>query len=137
MGIICLIQSITTTNKIQLFYYFLIINYKLDFFEGVFIRNSLNTIYLAISAALICSISALLINFSIRFTKNKFLSFLSSTLTLGYAVPGLILAIGVMKLLTFLDLNFFSHYLELILTGSIAGLIIACLLYTSPSPRDY
>ncbi|MDA9636660.1 iron ABC transporter permease [SAR86 cluster bacterium] len=103
-------------------------NYKLDFFEGVFIRNSLNTIYLAISAALICSISALLINFSIRFTKNKFLSFLSSTLTLGYAVPGLILAIGVMKLLTFLDLNFFSHYLELILTGSIAGLIIAYII---------
>ena len=103
-------------------------NYKLDFFTGAFIQNSLNTIYLAISAALICSIAALLINFSIRFTKNKFLSFLSSTLTLGYAVPGLILAIGVMKLLTFLDLNFFSHYFEVILTGSIVGLVIAYII---------
>ena len=103
-------------------------NYKLDFFTGVFIQNSLNTIYLAISAALICSIAALLINFSIRFAKNKFLSFLSSTLTLGYAVPGLILAIGVMKLLTFLDLNLFSHYFEVILTGSIVGLIIAYII---------
>ena len=72
--------------------------------------------------------AALLINFSIRFAKNKFLSFLSSTLTLGYAVPGLILAIGVMKLLTFLDLNLFSHYFEVILTGSIVGLIIAYII---------
>ena len=44
-----------------------------------------------------------LINFSTRFQGNKFLSFLSSTLMLGYAVPGLILAIGITQLLTFLD----------------------------------
>lgn len=103
-------------------------NYKLDFFTGVFLQNSFNTIYLALLAALICSITALLINFSIRFKKNKFLSFLSSFLTLGYAVPGLILAIGVMKLLTYLDANLFSYYFDLILTGSIAGLIIAYII---------
>jgi iron(III) transport system permease protein len=43
-------------------------------------------------------------------------------------VPGLILAIGVMKLLTYLDANLFSYYFDLILTGSIAGLIIAYII---------
>ena len=37
---------------------------------------------------------AFLINFTARYQGNKLLSFLSSTIMLGYAVPGLILAIA-------------------------------------------
>lgn len=103
-------------------------NYKLEFFSGAFIQNSFNTIYLGLITALICSVVALIINFSIRFTKNKFLSFLSSSLTIGYGIPGIILAIGVMKLLTFLDSNILSYYFNIVLTGSIIGLIIAYII---------
>jgi iron(III) transport system permease protein len=69
-----------------------------------------------------------LINFSTRFQGNKFLSSLSSTLMLGYAVPGLILAIGITQLLTFLDnyIEFFKF--NFILTGSLIGLIIAYII---------
>ena len=104
------------------------INYKLDFFNIDFLESSFNSLLLAIIAALLCTMISFLINFSIRFQGNKFLSSLSSTLMLGYAVPGLILAIGITQLLTFLDnyIEFFKF--NLILTGSLIGLIIAYII---------
>ena len=71
---------------------------------------------------------ALIINYSIRFLKNSFLSFLSSSLSLGYAFPGLILAVGIIQLLTFVDSLLITQSLGLILTGSILGLIIAYII---------
>ena len=104
------------------------INYKLDFFNIDFLESSFNSLLLAIIAALLCTMISFLINFSIRFQGNKFLLSLSSTLMLGYAVPGLILAIGITQLLTFLDnyIEFFKF--NLILTGSLIGLIIAYII---------
>ena len=104
------------------------INYKLDFFNIDFLKSSFNSLLLAIIAALLCTMISFLINFSIRFQGNKFLSSLSSTLMLGYAVPGLILAIGITQLLTFLDnyIEFFKF--NFILTGSLIGLIIAYII---------
>ena len=104
------------------------INYKLDFFNKDFLESSFNSLLLAIIAALLCTMISFLINFSARFHGNKFLSFLSSTLMLGYAVPGLILAIGITQLLTFLDnyIEFFNF--NFILTGSLIGLIIAYII---------
>ena len=104
------------------------INYKLDFFNIDFLESSFNSLLLAIIAALLCTMISFLINFSIRFQGNKFLSSLSSTLMLGYAVPGLILAIGITQLLTFLDnyIEFFKF--NFILTGSLIGLIIAYII---------
>ena len=104
------------------------INYKLDFFNKDFLESSFNSLLLAIIAALLCTTISFLINFSARFQGNKFLSFLSSTLMLGYAVPGLILAIGITQLLTFLD-NFVEFFeFNFILTGSLIGLIIAYII---------
>ena len=104
------------------------INYKLDFFNIDFLESSFNSLLLAIIAALLCTMISFLINFSTRFQGNKFLSSLSSTLMLGYAVPGLILAIGITQLLTFLDnyIEFFKF--NFILTGSLIGLIIAYII---------
>ena len=104
------------------------INYKLDFFNIDFLESSFNSLLLAIIAALLCTMISFLINFSSRFQSNKFLSSLSSTLMLGYAVPGLILAIGITQLLTFLDnyIEFFKF--NFILTGSLIGLIIAYII---------
>ena len=104
------------------------ISYNLDFFNSKFIKTSMNSIILAFVAALLCSMFALIINYSIRFQKNSFLSFLSSSLSLGYAFPGLILAVGIIQLLTFVDSLLITQSLGLILTGSILGLIIAYII---------
>ena len=103
-------------------------NYKLDFFNEKFISTAWNTFYLAITAALICAMLAVIINFSIRYKKNKVLNVMSSFLTVGYAVPGLILALGVSQLLVFMDNLIFRDYLNFILTGSIYGLILAFII---------
>lgn len=112
--------------NIQLGYWAL--NYKLDFFNEKFISTAWNTFYLAITAALICAMLAIIINFSIRYKKNKVLNVMSSFLTVGYAVPGLILALGVSQLLVFMDNLIFRDYLNFILTGSIYGLILAFII---------
>lgn len=104
------------------------INYKLDFFNEDFLKNSANTIYLAVIAAIFCTFLTLLMNFSIRVQKNNFLFFMSSSLTLGYAIPGLILAIGIMQIFNFLDNYFFSTLFNFVLTGSILGLIVAYII---------
>ena len=104
------------------------LNYKLDFFNQKFISTALNTLYLSITAAFLCTLLALIINFSIRYKTNNLLKFLSSFLTVGYAVPGLILAIGVMRLLTFLDRNFTIEMFNLVLTGSLIGLMMAYII---------
>ena len=102
------------------------LNYKLDFFEANFIKNSFNTIYLALLAAIFCTFVALIINFSGRIQKTKFFGFLSSTLALGYALPGIILAIGIMQLFIFLDNNL--SFLNFVFTGSILGLLVAYVI---------
>ena len=104
------------------------INYKLDFFNEDFLKNSANTIYLAVIAAIFCTFLTLLMNFSIRVQKNNFLFFMSSSLTLGYAIPGLILAIGIMQIFNFLDNYFFSTLFNFVFTGSILGLVIAYII---------
>jgi iron(III) transport system permease protein len=104
------------------------INYKLDFFNEDFLKNSANTIYLAVIAAIFCTFLTLLMNFSIRVQKNNFLFFMSSSLTMGYAIPGLILAIGIMQIFNFLDNYFFSTLFNFVLTGSILGLVIAYII---------
>ena len=104
------------------------VNYKLDFFNNDFLKTALNSILLALIASVICTLITFLINFSARYQGSKFLTFFSSALMLGYALPGLILAIGITQLLVLFDtsINFFN--LDFVLTGSIIGLIIAYII---------
>ena len=104
------------------------INYKLDFFNRDFLKSAFNSLLLALIAAFLCTMIAFLINFTARYQGNKLLSFLSSTLMLGYAVPGLILAIGITQLLTIIDNSFNLFRIDIILTGSLIGLIIAYII---------
>ena len=104
------------------------INYKLDFFNRDFLKSAFNSLLLALIAAFLCTMIAFLINFTTRYQGNKLLSFLSSTLMLGYAVPGLILAIGITQLLTIIDNSFNLFRIDIILTGSLIGLIIAYII---------
>ncbi len=104
------------------------INYKLDFFNRDFLKSAFNSLLLALIAAFLCTMIAFLINFTARYQGNKLLSFLSSTLMLGYAVPGLILAIGITQLLTIIDNSFNLFTIDIVLTGSLIGLIIAYMI---------
>ena len=106
----------------------LTINYKLDFFNRDFLKSAFNSLLLALIAAFLCTMIAFLINFTARYQGNKLLSFLSSTLMLGYAVPGLILAIGITQLLTIIDNSFNLFTIDIVLTGSLIGLIIAYII---------
>ena len=70
----------------------------------------------------------MIINFSIRYKSNNYLKVMSSFLTVGYAVPGLILAIGVMQMLTYFDQSFISEISNFVLTGSVIGLVLAYVI---------
>ena len=101
--------------------------YNLDFFNHKFITTMTNTISLAIIAAILCAFFALLINFSIRLKKNTLSVTSNSLLSMGYAVPGLILAVGIVQLFAWLDKSIF-YDTRIILTGSLAGLVFAYVI---------
>ena len=82
-----------------------------------------NTLYISLSAAVLTCFIALLINFTVR--SFGISQLLNDLLSLGYAVPGLILAVGITKMFTSIDMWLINY-----------GTFITCLLYTSPSPRD-
>ena len=102
---------------------------NLNFFNKKFLSTSFNTFTLAIASGLICATLALIINFSIRYKPSDLVKKLSSFLSLGYSVPGLILAIGIVQLLIHLDEMILSN-LDIVLTGSIFGLILSYLIKT-------
>ena len=66
-------------------------------------------------------------NFLIRLDNNKFNRIIGSLLSLGYAVPGLILAVGIVQLFVWLDRSVFSAS-DIVLTGSLIGLIVAYVI---------
>ena len=99
------------------------------FFNDKFFQTSINSFTLSIVTGLICAGLALLINFSIRFKPSGVIKRLSSLLSIGYAVPGLILAVGMVQLLVGLDSLVFSN-LDIVLTGSIFGLLVAYIIKT-------
>ena len=102
---------------------------NMAFFNNKFFQTSINSFTLSIVTGLICAGLALLINFSIRFKPSGVIKRLSSLLSIGYAVPGLILAVGMVQLLVGLDSLVFSN-LDIVLTGSIFGLLVAYIIKT-------
>ena len=99
----------------------------MDYFNEKFWETAANTIFLGIISALLCSFFALIINFLIRLDINNLSRVVSSFLSLGYGVPGLILAVGIVQLFVWLDRYFFTGS-EIILTGSLIGLIFAYVI---------
>ena len=102
---------------------------KSSFFNQKFLQTSFNSISLAITAGLVTAILAVIINFSIRFKPSPFINRLSSLLSIGYAVPGLILAVGMVQLLIYLDNNVLNS-VDIVLTGSLFGLLLAYIIKT-------
>lgn len=102
-------------------------SYNMDYFNEKFWETATNTIFLGIISALLCSLFALIINFLIRLDIHNLSRVVSSFLSLGYGVPGLILAVGIVQLFVWLDRYFFTES-EIILTGSLIGLIFAYII---------
>ena len=100
-----------------------------NFFNQKFIQTSFNTISLAVFAGLITAFLALIINFSIRLKPGVIIKKLNSLLSIGYAVPGLILAVGMVQLLIYIDSNFLDST-DIALTGSLFGLLVAYMIKT-------
>jgi len=102
-------------------------DHNLGFFNKAFLQTTLNTILLAMVSALLCSTVCLLVSFSIRPQKNRYSRQVSSVLSLGYAVPGLVLAVGIIKLFTWLDKTLLVNT-DIVLTGSLMGLVVAYII---------
>ena len=83
-----------------------------------------NTIIVSTSAAIVTCFLALLVNFIIR--TSAITNTFSEVLSVGYAVPGLILAVGITKMLTSLD-NLLVH-IDIFVTGSLLGLLLAYII---------
>lgn len=102
---------------------------NLNFFNYKFIENSINTLTLSFITGLICVALALIINFSIRYKPGVLVSRFSALLSIGYAVPGLILAVGMVQLLVYFDNLVFTAF-DIVLTGSLFGLVLAYVIKT-------
>ena len=87
-----------------------------------------NTLYLVSLSSLVLIIFALISNYGNRVTKNKVLNVLSTLSISGYAIPGVILAVGYITFIAWFDenviksLGFFS--IKKIFIGSIIGLVL-------------
>ncbi len=73
--------------------------------------NTFNTVFLALSVSFIIIFLSLLINYSVRIKKTKINLFFNKVSSLGYAIPGSIIAIGILIPFTYLD-NFFVNYFK-------------------------
>ncbi len=77
-------------------------DYYQDVFDTDFIQLILNTFKLALMAIVFCLFSGLVFSLSIRFFPKFWMKFLSKSTTIGYALPGVVIAIGILGPLSFL-----------------------------------
>lgn len=104
-------------------------------FGSRFLVLSRNSFLLAGSTALIAVLIALLLAYGARLSKTALATGLNRLVGLGYAVPGAVIAVGVLIPVTRLDHwlagqweVWFGHNPGLLLTGGIAALIYAYLV---------
>ena len=95
--------------------------------------NTFNTIFLALSVSLIIIFLSLLINYSVRIKETKLNLFFNKISSLGYAIPGSIIAIGILIPFTYFDnffVNFFNNNFNLKINSFFAGsLFVLCFAY--------
>ena len=101
--------------------------YNTGFFNESFLIQAKNTILIALMASIVCTVIAFTINFSVRHTNVIFLKRINPFLSVGYGVPGLILAVGIVQMFTYLDKGIFIGF-DFVLTGSLFGLLLAYLI---------
>jgi len=116
--------------------FWLISNVSLQSFNSVSIAfdAAFNSFKIAFIGALTITIFSIFILFTKRIFKINMISFIINFSKIGYAAPGIVIAIGVITPSIFLDkqVNYFFSYfgidIGLILSGSVAILIFAYLV---------
>lgn len=114
----------------------ILLSYAIGYFEQswdkCFLQLSLNSLSLALITSLLCCLIALLLMFVRRISPRQSDALPSRLASTGYALPGTVLAIGVLVPLTMLDfaINDLADLVGiagpgLILTGSVMALIFA------------
>ncbi len=107
-------------------------NFEID---SKYLGSVSNTLMVSFAAAFIGCFLALITNFSARINKSKTQSNINIFLSLGYGIPGLILAVGITKFFTTFD-NVLLADFELFITGSIFGLIMAYVIKSYALPNN-
>ncbi len=102
----------------------------LDTFDTSFYAMCFNSFFLALFASLITTLVALILAFGIRLSpKSLFISIFSKIACLGYAIPGVIVGVGVLIPFTYIDSLILHVFKEpsfsVLLSGSIIVLIYA------------
>ncbi len=97
-----------------------------------FLTLAFHSFALALSAAIIIVVIALLFAYTRRLKNKKIISSLCQTVSLGYAIPGTVIAVGVLVPLSWADrtVNLFSEYwfghsVGLIFSGTLFSLLLA------------
>ena len=81
--------------------------------------NSFNTVTLAFFSTLLIIILSILINYSLRIRSTKLNIFFKNIASLGYAIPGSVIAIGIIVPFVFLD-DFIIHFFQTNLNKDLA-----------------
>ena len=108
------------------------ISYSFNEIDVSFIAELIMSSFsIALISAIIIIIFTINITFITRMTKNIFIKLSTKIFSLGYSIPGVVLAVGVITPITYME-NSFSELLnyppETILTGTFVLLVIAYLV---------
>jgi iron(III) transport system permease protein len=94
-----------------------------------------NTLLLAAATAIIAVAAALVLAYGLRLSRSRPMTLVARLASMGYALPGSVIAVGVLIPLAFLDhtldgvlRRLFGVSSGLLLTGSMAGLVLAYLV---------
>jgi len=82
-----------------------------------------NTLLLVFLSCALMILFAFIANYGIRVTKSKFLQLLTTFSISGYAIPGVILAVAFITLVSYLD-SLINFNFKTLFIGSIFGLVI-------------
>jgi iron(III) transport system permease protein len=94
-----------------------------------------NTLTLAAVTAIIAVVAAVVLAYGLRLSRRPSIAFFARFASMGYALPGSVIAVGVLIPLSFID-HTLDHVLQrtlgissgLLLTGSMVGLVFAYLV---------
>ena len=100
-----------------------------------FLRYAMNSFTLATVTAVLAVLVGLLLAYGLRLRRTRLMTFATRIASMGYAVPGSVIAVGVLLVYTWFD-NAVDSWLRatfdvssgLILTGTVAGVVFAYLV---------
>lgn len=97
-------------------------------FDGRYLRFLVNTLLLGATAAAVTTVCALLLAYTYRLKPDRFVRIMVRFATLGYALPGSVLAVGIMVSFVWLDARLADLLGDRLAGPVLAGSLIALIL---------